>query len=58
MCVCVCVRSGELYLFCKGADSSIFPRVISGKVDQVRARVEHNAVVSAHTLVQTHKELV
>uniref|UniRef100_A0A8C9ZM76 Phospholipid-transporting ATPase n=1 Tax=Sander lucioperca TaxID=283035 RepID=A0A8C9ZM76_SANLU len=35
----VIVRStGELYLFCKGADSSIFPRVISGKVDQVRAR--------------------
>uniref|UniRef100_A0A8B9LVP3 Phospholipid-transporting ATPase n=1 Tax=Astyanax mexicanus TaxID=7994 RepID=A0A8B9LVP3_ASTMX len=24
----------DLYLFCKGADSSIFPRVISGKVDQ------------------------
>lgn len=48
LCFCVCVlQIGELYLFCKGADSSIFPRVISGKVDQVRARVEHNAVVSA-----------
>uniref|UniRef100_A0A7N8YB73 Phospholipid-transporting ATPase n=1 Tax=Mastacembelus armatus TaxID=205130 RepID=A0A7N8YB73_9TELE len=35
----VIVRAtGEFYLFCKGADSSIFPRVISGKVDQVRAR--------------------
>uniref|UniRef100_A0A669C6J4 Phospholipid-transporting ATPase n=1 Tax=Oreochromis niloticus TaxID=8128 RepID=A0A669C6J4_ORENI len=35
----VIVRAtGEVYLFCKGADSSIFPRVISGKVDQVRAR--------------------
>uniref|UniRef100_A0A7N8WK38 Phospholipid-transporting ATPase n=1 Tax=Mastacembelus armatus TaxID=205130 RepID=A0A7N8WK38_9TELE len=34
VCVCVCVRAGEFYLFCKGADSSIFPRVISGKVDQ------------------------
>lgn len=44
--VCALSRAGELYLFCKGADSSIFPRVISGKVDQVRARVEHNAVVS------------
>lgn len=47
--LCVCVWAGELYLFCKGADSSIFPRVVSGKVDQVRARVEHNAVVRAHT---------
>lgn len=37
---------GEYYLFCKGADSSVFPRVVSGKVEQVRARVEHNAVVS------------
>uniref|UniRef100_A0A665UX66 Phospholipid-transporting ATPase n=1 Tax=Echeneis naucrates TaxID=173247 RepID=A0A665UX66_ECHNA len=35
----VIVRAtGELFLFCKGADSSIFPRIISGKVDQVRAR--------------------
>lgn len=37
---------GEIYLFCKGADSSVFPRVIEGKVDQIRDRVEHNAVVS------------
>uniref|UniRef100_A0A3P8XJ04 Phospholipid-transporting ATPase n=1 Tax=Esox lucius TaxID=8010 RepID=A0A3P8XJ04_ESOLU len=34
--VCCCVPTGELYLFCKGADSSIFPRVISGKVAQVK----------------------
>lgn len=45
--------AGELYLFCKGADSSIFPRVVSGKVDEVRARVEHNAVVRAHTHTHT-----
>lgn len=36
---------GEIYLFCKGADSSIFPRVIEGKVDQIQSRVERNAVV-------------
>lgn len=36
---------GEIYLFCKGADSSIFPRVVEGKVDQIRSRVERNAVV-------------
>lgn len=51
--VCVCVWEGRLYLFCKGADSAIFPRVISGKVDQIKARVEHNAVVSASTRAHT-----
>lgn len=44
--VCVCAITGEYLLFCKGADSSIFPRVVSGKVEQVKARVEQNAVVS------------
>ncbi|XP_075873212.1 phospholipid-transporting ATPase IH isoform X2 [Nelusetta ayraudi] len=55
----VIVRSGtgELYLFCKGADSSIFPRVISGKVDQVRARVEHNAVEGLRTLCVAYRPL-
>lgn len=37
-------------MFCKGADSSIFPRVVSGKVEQVKARVEQNAVVSVQLL--------
>lgn len=36
---------GDIFLFCKGADSSIFPRVKEGKIDQVRSRVERNAVV-------------
>lgn len=49
MCVCICWISGEYLLFCKGADSSIFPRVVSGKVEQVKARVEQNAVVSIQT---------
>ncbi|KAL4691271.1 hypothetical protein H8959_014232 [Pygathrix nigripes] len=47
MSVIVKSATGEIYLFCKGADSSIFPRVIEGKVDQIRARVERNAVVRA-----------
>lgn len=48
--VCLfCLRSGDYLLFCKGADSSIFPRVVSGKVEQVKARVEQNAVVSVET---------
>ncbi|KAG9492249.1 hypothetical protein GDO78_000654 [Eleutherodactylus coqui] len=38
-------RYGDILLFCKGADSSIFPRVREGKVDQIRARVERNAVL-------------
>uniref|UniRef100_A0A8C2YVQ0 Phospholipid-transporting ATPase n=1 Tax=Cyclopterus lumpus TaxID=8103 RepID=A0A8C2YVQ0_CYCLU len=44
MSVIVRSSTGELYLFCKGADSAIFPRVVSGKVEQIKARVEHNAV--------------
>uniref|UniRef100_A0A8D0D6S0 Phospholipid-transporting ATPase n=1 Tax=Sander lucioperca TaxID=283035 RepID=A0A8D0D6S0_SANLU len=57
MSVIVRSSSGELYLFCKGADSSIFPRVISGKVDQVRARVEHNAVEGLRTLCVAYRPL-
>ena len=54
---CVCVCPGEVYLFCKGADSSIFPRVVSGKVEEVKDRVEHNAVVSVNTHTQTHTHI-
>lgn len=36
---------GDIFLFCKGADSSIFPRVKEGKIEQIRSRVERNAVV-------------
>ncbi|KAK1169964.1 putative phospholipid-transporting ATPase IH [Acipenser oxyrinchus oxyrinchus] len=57
MSVIVKSSTGEYYLFCKGADSSIFPRVIKGKVDQVRARVEHNAVEGLRTLCVAYKSL-
>ncbi|XP_077455948.1 phospholipid-transporting ATPase IH isoform X1 [Stigmatopora argus] len=57
MSVIVRASTGELYLFCKGADSSIFPRVISGKVDQVKARVEHNAVEGLRTLCVAYRPL-
>ncbi|KAL7370016.1 hypothetical protein ABVT39_016308 [Epinephelus coioides] len=57
MSVIVRSNTGELYLFCKGADSSIFPRVISGKVEQVRARVEHNAVEGLRTLCVAYRPL-
>ncbi|XP_028809971.1 probable phospholipid-transporting ATPase IH isoform X2 [Denticeps clupeoides] len=57
MSVIVKSSTGEYYLFCKGADSAVFPRVISGKVEQVRARVEHNAVEGLRTLCVAYKKL-
>uniref|UniRef100_A0A3P8YVM2 Phospholipid-transporting ATPase n=1 Tax=Esox lucius TaxID=8010 RepID=A0A3P8YVM2_ESOLU len=51
------VSSGENLLFCKGADSSILPRVVSGKVEQVRARVEQNAVEGLRTLCVAYRSL-
>uniref|UniRef100_A0A8C6WUV2 Phospholipid-transporting ATPase n=1 Tax=Neogobius melanostomus TaxID=47308 RepID=A0A8C6WUV2_9GOBI len=57
MSVIVRSSSGECLLFCKGADSSIFPRVVSGKVEQVKARVEQNAVEGLRTLCVAYKSL-
>ncbi|XP_049723563.1 phospholipid-transporting ATPase IH isoform X1 [Elephas maximus indicus] len=58
MSVIVKSATGEIYLFCKGADSSIFPRVIEGKVDQIRSRVERNAVEGLRTLCVAYKRLI
>ncbi|XP_018417757.1 PREDICTED: probable phospholipid-transporting ATPase IH [Nanorana parkeri] len=55
MSVIVKSCTGEIILFCKGADSSIFPRVREGKVDQIRARVERNAVEGLRTLCVAYK---
>lgn len=57
MSVIVRASSGELFLFCKGADSSIFPRVVSGKVAEVQARVERNAVEGLRTLCVAYRRL-
>uniref|UniRef100_A0A8C7YYA2 Phospholipid-transporting ATPase n=1 Tax=Oryzias sinensis TaxID=183150 RepID=A0A8C7YYA2_9TELE len=57
MSVIVRSSSGEYLLFCKGADSSIFPRVVSGKVEQVKARVEQNAVEGLRTLCVAYRRL-
>lgn len=43
-CPVVCL--GKTLLFCKGADSSIFPRVRADEVDRIRMHVERNATVS------------
>ncbi|KAM4860112.1 phospholipid-transporting ATPase IH isoform 4-T4 [Thomomys bottae] len=58
MSVIVKSAAGEIYLFCKGADSSIFPRVVEGKVDQIRSRVERNAVEGLRTLCVAYKRLL
>ncbi|XP_036106000.1 probable phospholipid-transporting ATPase IH isoform X1 [Molossus molossus] len=58
MSVIVKSATGEIYLFCKGADSSIFPRVIEGKVEQIRSRVERNAVEGLRTLCVAYKRLI
>ncbi|XP_068124167.1 phospholipid-transporting ATPase IH isoform X5 [Hyperolius riggenbachi] len=55
MSVIVKSAKGDIFLFCKGADSSIFPRVREGKVDQIRARVERNAVEGLRTLCVAYK---
>uniref|UniRef100_A0A3B3WP89 Phospholipid-transporting ATPase n=1 Tax=Poecilia mexicana TaxID=48701 RepID=A0A3B3WP89_9TELE len=57
MSVIVRSSTGELYLFCKGADSSIFPRVVSGKMEQIKARVERNAVEGLRTLCVAYRRL-
>ncbi|XP_055018989.1 LOW QUALITY PROTEIN: phospholipid-transporting ATPase IH [Boleophthalmus pectinirostris] len=57
MSVIVRASSGELFLFCKGADSSIFPRVVAGKKEEVQARVERNAVEGLRTLCVAYRRL-
>lgn len=40
-----CASPGDTLLFCKGADSSIFPRVKPEEVERIRTHVERNATV-------------
>nr|XP_025035197.1 probable phospholipid-transporting ATPase IH isoform X4 [Pelodiscus sinensis]XP_025035198.1 probable phospholipid-transporting ATPase IH isoform X4 [Pelodiscus sinensis] len=56
MSVIVQSMSGDIFLFCKGADSSVFPRVTEGKIDQIRSRVERNAVEGLRTLCVAYKK--
>ncbi|XP_061089727.1 phospholipid-transporting ATPase IG isoform X1 [Conger conger] len=55
----VIVRSptGDTLLFCKGADSSIFPRVKPDEVDRIRMHVERNATEGYRTLCVAYKQL-
>ncbi|XP_031645940.1 phospholipid-transporting ATPase IG isoform X2 [Oncorhynchus kisutch] len=57
MSVIVRTKSGDTMLFCKGADSSIFPRVRQEEVDKIRMHVERNATEGYRTLCVAYKLL-
>ncbi|XP_026991774.1 phospholipid-transporting ATPase 11C isoform X8 [Tachysurus fulvidraco] len=57
MSVIVRTKMGETLLFCKGADSSIFPRVRPDEVDRIRMHVERNATEGYRTLCVAYKLL-
>uniref|UniRef100_A0A672ZNE2 Phospholipid-transporting ATPase n=1 Tax=Sphaeramia orbicularis TaxID=375764 RepID=A0A672ZNE2_9TELE len=57
MSVIVRSTSGDTLLFCKGADSSIFPRVRQEEVERIRMHVERNATEGYRTLCVAYKHL-
>uniref|UniRef100_A0A8D0AMA4 Phospholipid-transporting ATPase n=1 Tax=Sander lucioperca TaxID=283035 RepID=A0A8D0AMA4_SANLU len=57
MSVIVRSKSGDTLLFCKGADSSIFPRVRQEEVERIRMNVERNATEGYRTLCVAYKYL-
>lgn len=57
MSVIVQTKLGETLLFCKGADSSIFPRVKPEEVERIRLHVERNATEGYRTLCVAYKQL-
>uniref|UniRef100_A0A8C9FQA7 Phospholipid-transporting ATPase n=1 Tax=Pavo cristatus TaxID=9049 RepID=A0A8C9FQA7_PAVCR len=57
MSVIVRTTTGTLLLFCKGADSSIFPRVQQEEIQQTKVHVDRNAMDGYRTLCVAFKEL-
>uniref|UniRef100_A0A8C3V0G5 Phospholipid-transporting ATPase n=1 Tax=Catharus ustulatus TaxID=91951 RepID=A0A8C3V0G5_CATUS len=57
MSVIVRTSTGQLLLFCKGADSSIFPRVQQEEIQQTKVHVDRNAMDGYRTLCVAFKEL-
>ncbi|XP_042336155.1 phospholipid-transporting ATPase IG isoform X1 [Sceloporus undulatus] len=57
MSVLVKANDGKLYLFCKGADSAIFPRVPEAEAQKTRTHVERNAMDGYRTLCVAFKEI-
>ncbi|MEE6496762.1 hypothetical protein FKM82_002484 [Ascaphus truei] len=57
MSVIVRTSTGKTFLFCKGADSSIFDRVAQDEVERIKVHVEQNALDGYRTLCVAFKEL-
>ncbi|POI31918.1 hypothetical protein CIB84_004331, partial [Bambusicola thoracicus] len=57
MSVIVRTNTGKLLLFCKGADSSIFPRVQQEEIQPTKVHVDRNAMDGYRTLCVAFKEL-
>ncbi|XP_078236695.1 phospholipid-transporting ATPase IG isoform X4 [Pogona vitticeps] len=57
MSVLVKTKEGRLYLFCKGADSAVFPRVPPEEAQKTKVHVERNALDGFRTLCVAYKEI-
>ncbi|KAM8953601.1 phospholipid-transporting ATPase IG [Pelodytes ibericus] len=57
MSVLVKNSTGRIFLFCKGADSSMFNRVSRDEVERIKVHVEQNAMDGYRTLCVAFKEL-
>ncbi|XP_072286957.1 phospholipid-transporting ATPase IG isoform X8 [Pyxicephalus adspersus] len=57
MSVLVKANTGQIFLFCKGADSSVFNRVARDEIERVKVHVEQNALDGYRTLCVAFKEL-
>ncbi|XP_051687546.1 phospholipid-transporting ATPase IG isoform X11 [Oryctolagus cuniculus] len=57
MSVIVKTQRGDILLFCKGADSAIFPRVQNHEIELTKAHVERNAMDGYRTLCVAFKEI-
>ncbi|KAF1400021.1 Phospholipid-transporting ATPase IG, partial [Spheniscus humboldti] len=57
MSVIVRTSTEKLLLFCKGADSSIFPRVQQEEIQQTKVHVDRNAMDGYRTLCVAFREL-
>ncbi|XP_040261801.1 phospholipid-transporting ATPase IG isoform X4 [Bufo bufo] len=57
MSVLVRTNTGKIFLFCKGADSSVFNRVVREEVARIKVHVEQNALDGYRTLCVAYKEL-
>ncbi|XP_055294187.1 phospholipid-transporting ATPase IG isoform X7 [Moschus berezovskii] len=57
MSVIVKTQSGDILLFCKGADSAVFPRVQNHEIELIKVHVERNAMEGYRTLCVAFKEI-